>query len=104
MWMMLLKTTFEESLQLVVGISDAKFSTDPNTTLVTYALGSCLGLTIYDGKRRFGGMLHCLLPLSMTVPEKERLNPYMFVDTGVARLDVATGRVFVKVNGEMKEI
>ena len=55
-------------------------------TLVTHALGSCLGLMIYDPVAGVGGLLHAMLPLSKINPEKGQKNPYMFVDTGVPAL------------------
>lgn len=55
-------------------------------TLVTHALGSCLGLMIYDPVAEVGGLLHAMLPLSKINPEKAQKNPYMFVDTGVPAL------------------
>ena len=51
--------------------------------IVTYSLGSCLGLMIYDPVAHVGGMLHAMLPLSKINPEKAETNPYMFVDKGV---------------------
>ena len=51
--------------------------------IVTYALGSCLGLMVYDPVVHVGGMLHAMLPLSKINPEKAATNPYMFVDKGV---------------------
>ena len=51
--------------------------------IVTYALGSCLGLMVYDPVAQVGGMLHAMLPLSKINPEKAETNPYMFVDKGV---------------------
>ena len=51
--------------------------------IVTHALGSCLGLMIYDPVAQVGGMLHAMLPLSKINPEKAAANPYMFVDKGV---------------------
>jgi len=51
--------------------------------IVTYALGSCLGLMIYDPVAQVGGMLHAMLPLSKINLEKAENNPYMFVDRGV---------------------
>jgi len=45
-----------------VEISDARVSTDPEELLVTYALGSCMGVCLYDPAIPIGGMLHCLLP------------------------------------------
>lgn len=54
--------------------------------LVTYSLGSCLGLSVYDPVARLGGLVHCLLPLSSMDPDKARQNPATFVDTGVVAL------------------
>jgi chemotaxis protein CheD len=54
--------------------------------IVTYALGSCLGITVYDPVARVAGMLHVMLPLSTIAPDKAVVNPYMFVDTGVPKL------------------
>jgi len=71
---------------IVVGISDMKASNNPDDVLITYSLGSCLGLVLYDPVARVAGMLHCMLPLSSIDPQKARQNPYMFVDTGVPLL------------------
>ena len=54
--------------------------------IVTHALGSCLGLMVYDPGARVGGLLHAMLPLSKINPQKAEENPYMFVDTGVPDL------------------
>jgi chemotaxis protein CheD len=69
---------------LVVGISDMAVSTK-GETIVTYSLGSCLGLTAYDPESGVSGLIHCLLPLSKIDPEKARNKPYMFVDKGVTK-------------------
>lgn len=54
--------------------------------LVTHALGSCLGLMLYDPVAKVGGLLHAMLPLAKINPEKAKINPYMFVDSGVPAL------------------
>lgn len=63
-----------------------KISCSPTDILVTYSLGSCVGLTLYDPVAGVGGMIHCMLPLSKIDPEKASRKPYMFVDTGVAAM------------------
>ncbi|MGM0453368.1 MAG: chemotaxis protein CheD [Thermodesulfobacteriota bacterium] len=68
---------------LVVDIADMQISDNTRQTLVTYSLGSCLGVTIYDPVIRLGGMIHCMLPLSKVDKEKAQQRPYMFVDTGI---------------------
>ena len=71
---------------LTVDISDMKLSQDRQEVLVTYSLGSCVGLTLYDPVVGIGAMIHCMLPLSKIDPDKAKLKPYMFVDTGVAAM------------------
>lgn len=72
--------------RVVVGIADMALTGDAATTLVTYALGSCIGVTIFDPVARVGGMLHFMLPQGSLNPEKAAANPYMFADTGVPGL------------------
>ncbi len=90
----------------VVGIGDLKISTDPGHTIITYALGSCLGVAVYDSTAQVGGLLHVMLPLSTIDPEKARQKPFMYVDTGLPRLflecyklGAQKGRMVVKVAG-----
>jgi chemotaxis protein CheD len=73
-------------MNLVVGMGDMKVSDDPQATIVTFALGSCIGITIYDPLVKAGGLLHFMLPESSTNPEKALKNPFMFADTGIPRL------------------
>jgi chemotaxis protein CheD len=70
----------------IVNISDMKLSTDREDVIVTYSLGSCLGVTAYDPKVGIGAMVHCLLPHAGAARDKARANPYMFVNTGVAMM------------------
>ncbi len=61
-------------------------SDDPNDVLVTYSLGSCVGLALYDPDRQIGGLIHCMLPLSKIDPARAQQRPCMFTDTGVIHL------------------
>jgi len=92
--------------QVVVDIADMAVSSDAADVLVTYSLGSCLGITVYDPMVRAGGLIHCMLPLSTVDSEKAKTKPYMFVDTGVALLlqelfdrGVTKANAIVKVAG-----
>ncbi|OFZ82016.1 MAG: chemotaxis protein CheD, partial [Bdellovibrionales bacterium RIFOXYD1_FULL_53_11] len=71
---------------VVVGISGFSVSNDPDTTIVTYSLGSCVGVSLYDPVARVGGLLHAMLPSSSSDPAKAETNPAMFVDTGMVSL------------------
>ncbi len=55
-------------------------------TLISYSLGSCLGVVIYDPVACVAGLLHCMLPLSKIDMQKAKKSPFMFVDTGVTLL------------------
>lgn len=70
----------------IVGVADMKISASPGDLIITHALGSCLGITIYDPVAQVGGLLHVMLPLSSVDNEKAKHNPMMFVDTGVPKL------------------
>lgn len=70
----------------VVGISDCKVGTGVDDTVVTYALGSCVGLALYDSRARVGGLLHIMLPDSQVRYGSSPLNPFMYADTGVQSL------------------
>lgn len=72
--------------QITVGISDMAIAESPDDLIVTYSLGSCLGVTFYDTVARIGGMIHCMLPLSSVDANKAAECPCMFIDTGVPRL------------------
>lgn len=91
---------------LVVGVADMVASNDATAELITYSLGSCLGITVYDPVRKIGGLLHIMLPDSTIDAAKADATPFMFVDTGVPRLFHAVynlgaerGRLVVKVAG-----
>ena len=70
----------------IVGVGDMCISANRGDTLITYALGSCLGITVHDVVAGVGGLLHVMLPLSTIDEGKAKENPYMFVDTGVPTL------------------
>jgi len=93
-------------MKLIVGIADMKVSDVPDTTLITYSLGSCIGVSIYDPSVRVGGLLHFMLPDSKIDTQKARQNPFMFADTGIPllfknayQLSAEKKRLIVKVVG-----
>ena len=69
-----------------VSVSDMTISNSPQDVIVTYSLGSCVGLSLYDPVACVGGMIHSMLPLSKIDRDKAKLNPAMFADTGVPSL------------------
>jgi chemotaxis protein CheD len=71
---------------VTVDIADLKVSADSDAVLITYALGSCIAVIVYDPVQRVGGMIHYMLPMSETSPEKAKDRPAMFADTGIPLL------------------
>jgi chemotaxis protein CheD len=75
-----------------------KISSSKEDIIITHALGSCLGITIYDPVAGIGGMLHVMLPQSSIDPQKAIMNPAMFVDTGVPKLFLESYKLGAKKN------
>lgn len=65
--------------KLVVGIADMKMA-QYEGMLVTYALGSCIGICLYDPLARLAALVHVMLPLNM---ETGRRSPMKYADTGI---------------------
>ncbi|MBR2132926.1 MAG: chemotaxis protein CheD [Oscillospiraceae bacterium] len=68
--------------KLTIGIADMQFLKGDGT-LITYALGSCIGICLYDPVLKIGGLLHIMLPLNM---ETGRKNPLKYADTGMVEM------------------
>jgi chemotaxis protein CheD len=71
---------------LIVGISDIKVSNKAEDKIITYALGSCIGIVVFDPVAKVGGLLHYMLPDSALDQNKAKENPAMFADTGIPLL------------------
>lgn len=65
--------------KLVVGIADMKMA-QREGELVTYALGSCVGIFLYDPVIKLAALVHVMLPLNM---ETGRTSPLKYADTGI---------------------
>jgi len=71
---------------IVVGVADCQVSNDPESVLVTHALGSCIAVIIHDPGASVGGLLHFMLPESALDPGRALEKPFMFADTGIPLL------------------
>lgn len=69
--------------RVTINISDAAVSQDVSEVLVTYSLGSCIGVSLYDPAVHIGGMLHYQLPESKMDEQRAAQKPLMFADTGM---------------------
>ena len=64
---------------LKIGIADMKLA-QSSGILITYALGSCIGICLHDPKLKLGALIHIMLPVNM---EAGRKNPMKYADTGI---------------------
>ena len=48
-----------------VGISEMAVSTNKQDVLVTYSLGSCVGVSFFDPVNNVGALIHCMLPTAI---------------------------------------
>jgi chemotaxis protein CheD len=71
---------------VVVGVGDCVVSNEPETILVTHALGSCIAVMVHDPLVCVAGLLHFMLPESGIDRAKADRSPFMFADTGLALL------------------
>ena len=91
--------------KITVGIADMKMAKERGMR-ITYALGSCIGICLYDQKIKLAALVHIMLPLNM---ETGRKNPLKYADTGIRetlRMMEAKGasrsRITAKIAGGAK--
>ena len=65
--------------KITIGIADMKMAKGQGM-LVTYALGSCIGICLYDPAIKLGALVHIMLPVNM---ETNRTNTMKYADTGI---------------------
>lgn len=75
-----------ELCKQIVGVSDMKVSSSKRDEIITYALGSCIAVMVYDPVAVVGGMLHFQLP-KHTIPGDGSFDDICrYADTGVPYL------------------
>jgi chemotaxis protein CheD len=71
---------------LVVGVADLAVGREACQRIVTYALGSCIGLSAWDPVAKVGGLLHYMLPQPPEQYDPKALKPFMYATTGIPLL------------------
>ena len=86
-----------------VGMAGYKVGRAP-ATIISYGLGSCIGISLYDPQTKAGGLLHIMLPDSTQARPTD--NPAKFADTGlplmlrdVLELGASRSRLVAKIAG-----
>jgi chemotaxis protein CheD len=79
---------------LVIGLGGLEVVRAASGTLVTYALGSCIGVTIHDPIAHVGGMVHLQMANSRDAsdPHEAQSTPGRYVDLGLPLLLATAGR------------
>ena len=75
--------------EIAVGIGEIKVSSDSSSYLISYSLGSCIAVIIYDTINSTAGMAHIALSDSMINIEKAGRRPGYYADTGIKELLLA---------------
>lgn len=90
---------------LKVGIGDMKF-TRGGGQVITYALGSCIGITFYDPAIKLGALLHIMLPSRSDANDPK---VFKYADTGIretirklSAFGMVKNRTVVKIAGGAK--
>ena len=68
-----------DSGKITIGIAEMKLARGQGM-LVTYALGSCIGICLHDPALKLGALIHIMLPVNM---EAGRTNTMKYADTGI---------------------
>lgn len=86
-----------------VGMADYKVGRAPSV-LISYGLGSCIGISLYDPQTKIGGLLHIMLPDSTKSRSSE--NRSKFADTGIKdmlnellKMGASKSRLVAKIAG-----
>ena len=91
--------------ELKVGIGDMKLSRGDGT-IITYALGSCIGISFYDPVIHLGALLHIMLPARFNATDP---NVFKYADSGIretlrklSAFGMVKSRMVVKIAGGAK--
>lgn len=98
-----------KSNKVILGMGAYKVTNDKTKELKIYALGSCVGLTLFCPSRSVVAMSHVVLPTSTTDEEKSKMKPGYFADTALSVmlkemlvLGCTKDKIFAKIAGGAK--
>lgn len=72
--------------RVTVGVGDLAVSNKDGDEIITFSLGSCVGVAIWDRAVKVGGLLHIMLPESKLNLQRAQKQPGVFADTGLPLL------------------
>lgn len=93
------------SKSLIIGIADLNIASSSDV-LITYALGSCIGICLYDHFKKIAGMAHIMLPYSTEYKYNDNINIMKYADTAapelikrMEKLGASRARMVAKIAG-----
>lgn len=88
----------------IIGIGEYVISDDTNDVLKTFALSSCVALTVYSPIRQILGMAHIALPCSEIMQNRVIASPAYYADTAVPLMinKMCTGYGCIKEELELR--
>lgn len=100
-------TTDETSI--VVGLGEIWVTRNPNAVLVTFGLGSCVAVCVYDPEAKVAGMMHVVLPSGNSTLNGR--SPGKYADSGtplliqrMENLGAVRPRIVAKIAGGAKVV
>ena len=89
--------------RIIVGIGEMAVADRSDDVIVTYALGSCVAVCLFDPVSHVAAMLHFLLPESSINARRAIAQPAAFGDTGIPLLvDTAVRRGLKKTRSSVR--
>lgn len=93
----------EDPSRIVVGVGEISCARDPET-LITQALGSCVGIALWDPRLMIGGMAHVMLPAAPSsdfAGRRHRFADLAVPDLFERMIDLGAGRrrIVAKIAG-----
>ena len=73
-------------MEYVVGLGECVISSNPEDILKTFALSTCVGITVYCPEKKILAMAHIVLPDSTNFESERGFNVMKFADTAVPTL------------------
>ena len=73
-------------MKKIAGIGECIVSNNRDDVLITCALASCVGMTVYDPEKNAAGMAHIALPAPDRSNDNGSIRPYYYASTAVPLL------------------
>ncbi|MHA2297010.1 MAG: chemotaxis protein CheD [Candidatus Hodarchaeales archaeon] len=74
-----------EAEERVYSVNIARIVTKKSPAIITCILGSCLGIILYDSRKKVGSLAHTMLPTIKDANKKRTINPAKYVDSAIEK-------------------